>query len=101
LRPQAHLRSGPSCCVAIADNGNVAHDRVIVLACVLPAIGRAIAERLIAKRERAGVRVRGLGTVAPYDEGSLFENVNTPHDHARARGWVELNEKPFEDRITE
>jgi tRNA A58 N-methylase Trm61 len=32
---------------------------------------------------------------------TLFENVNTPHDHARARGWVELNEKPSEDRITE
>jgi molybdopterin-guanine dinucleotide biosynthesis protein A len=39
--------------------------------------------------------------LAPYDEGALFENVNTPHDHARARGWVELNEKPSKDRITE
>ena len=51
----------------------------------------------------ADLRVRELGpeSLAPYDDGSLFENVNTPHDHARARGWVELNEKPFEDRITE
>jgi molybdopterin-guanine dinucleotide biosynthesis protein A len=51
----------------------------------------------------ADLRVRELGpaVLAPYDEGSLFENVNTPHDHARARGWVELNEKPSEDRITE
>jgi molybdopterin-guanine dinucleotide biosynthesis protein A len=51
----------------------------------------------------ADLRVRELGpdALAPYDEGALFENVNTPHDHARARGWVELNEKPFEDRITE
>ena len=51
----------------------------------------------------ADLRVRELGpeALAPYDGGSLFENVNTPHDHARARGWVELNEKPFEDRITE
>ena len=51
----------------------------------------------------AGLRVRELGPelLAPYDEGSLFENVNTPHDYARARGWVELNEKPSEDRITE
>jgi molybdopterin-guanine dinucleotide biosynthesis protein A len=34
------------------------------------------------------VQVRELGpeALAPYDEGSLFENVNTPHDHARARG---------------
>src|SRR6266540_2102159 len=48
------------------------------------------------------LRVRELGpeALAPYDDGSLFENVNTPHDHARARGWVELNEKPSEDRIT-
>lgn len=51
----------------------------------------------------ADLRVVELGpeALAPYDEGSLFENINTPHDHARARGWVELNEKPSEDRITE
>jgi molybdopterin-guanine dinucleotide biosynthesis protein A len=51
----------------------------------------------------ADLRVHELGpeALAPYDDGSLFENVNTPHDYARARGWVELNEKPFEDRITE
>src|SRR6266542_1829680 len=49
------------------------------------------------------VRVRVLqgDALAPYDAGALFENVNTPHDHERARGWVELNEKPFEDPITE
>lgn len=46
-------------------------------------------------------RVLGPDSLAPYDEGVLFENVNTPHDHERARGWVELNEKPSEDRITE
>ena len=46
-------------------------------------------------------RVLGPEAIAPYDEGALFENVNTPHDHERARGWVELNEKPSEDRITE
>ena len=49
------------------------------------------------------VRTRILepDALAPYDEGALFENVNTPHDHARVRGWVELNEKPSKDRITE
>ena len=49
------------------------------------------------------VRTRILepDALAPYDEGALFENVNTPHDHERARGWVELNEKPSKDRITE
>ncbi len=51
--------------------------------------------------ESLRTRVLAPGTLAPYDEGSLFENVNTPHDHARAKGWVELNEKPSEDRITE
>ena len=49
------------------------------------------------------VRIRVLepDVLAPYDAGALFENVNTPHDHERARGWVELNEKPSKDRITE
>ena len=49
------------------------------------------------------VRVRELGpeVLAPYDAGALFENVNTPHDHERARGWVAVNEKPFEDPNTE
>jgi molybdopterin-guanine dinucleotide biosynthesis protein A len=70
------------------------------------------AGRVLARIERgdlavagllADLRVHELGpeALAPYDDGSLFENVNTPHDHARARGWVELNEKPSEDRITE
>ncbi len=51
----------------------------------------------------ADLAVRELpdGAFAPADEGTLFENINTPHDYARARGRVELNEKSFEDRITE
>jgi molybdenum cofactor guanylyltransferase len=70
------------------------------------------AGRVLARLERGDLAVAGLvddlrvreigpEALAPYDDGSLFENVNTPHDHARARGWVELNEKPSEDRITE
>jgi molybdopterin-guanine dinucleotide biosynthesis protein A len=51
--------------------------------------------------DRVRTRVLGPEVLAPYDDGSLFENVNTPHDHERARGWVELNEKPSKDRITE
>jgi molybdopterin-guanine dinucleotide biosynthesis protein A len=47
------------------------------------------------------VRLLGQDALAPYDGGALFENINTPHDHERARGWVELNEKPFEDPITD
>jgi molybdopterin-guanine dinucleotide biosynthesis protein A len=49
------------------------------------------------------LRVRELGhdALGPYDEDKVFENVNTPHDYARAKGRVELDEKPFEDRITE
>ena len=65
-----------------------------------------------ARIERGDLKVVGLlddltvlelgpEKLAPYDRGSLFANVNTPHDHARARGWVELNAKPSEDRITE
>jgi molybdenum cofactor guanylyltransferase len=47
------------------------------------------------------IRVLGPDALAPYDAGALFENVNTPHDHDRARGWVAVNEKPSEDPITE
>jgi molybdenum cofactor guanylyltransferase len=124
------------------------HDRVVIVACDLPFVTRALLERLavesrehpdadaVVPRSERGIqplcavyaarcaaaararidrgalraagllediRVRELGpdALAPYDDGSLFENVNTPHDHERARGLVELNEKPFEDRITE
>jgi molybdopterin-guanine dinucleotide biosynthesis protein A len=51
----------------------------------------------------AELRVREFdaGALAPGDTETLFENVNTPHDYARARGRVELNEKSSEDRITE
>ena len=50
------------------------------------------------------LRVRELerdGALAAEDEGTLFENVNTPHDYARARSRVAPDEKPFKDRITE
>ena len=61
------------------------------------ALGGLDSARLDAPRDRGelmvtgmfgDVPVRELGpeALAPYDEGSLFENVNTPHDHARARG---------------
>jgi len=45
----------------------------------------------------AGVRVAEIAV----DNDLAFVNVNTPHDYARARGRVELNEKSSEDRITE
>jgi molybdenum cofactor guanylyltransferase len=51
-----------------------------------------------------GLRVREIDPVAlePYDPlGRLFVNVNTPHDYARATTWVEGNQEPPEDRITE
>jgi len=47
------------------------------------------------------IRVLDQDTLARYDAGALFENVNTPHDHDRARGWVAVNEKPSEDPNTE
>ena len=69
----------------------------------------AVAQAQIARGELrmtallADLHVRELGrdALAPYDGEALFENVNTPHDYARARGRVELDEKPFKDRITE
>jgi molybdopterin-guanine dinucleotide biosynthesis protein A len=71
--------------------------------CAGPVLARLDRGELAVAGLLADLRVRELGpeALAPYDNGSLFENVNTPHDHARARGWVELNEKPSEDRITE
>ncbi len=69
------------------------------------AVARARIERgelrVAALLHELRVRVLEPDALAPYDTGALFENVNTPHDHERARGWVELNEKPSEDRITE
>jgi molybdopterin-guanine dinucleotide biosynthesis protein A len=73
---------------------------------------RGAAARARARIERGDLRMTGFladltvrelthRAFAPEDEGTLFENINTPHDYARARGRVELNEKPFEDRITE
>lgn len=47
------------------------------------------------------LHVRELARGALDDEDWLFENVNTPHDYARARSRVELDAKPFQDRITE
>lgn len=49
----------------------------------------------------AGLRIRELDASGPGDAGTLFENVNTPHDYERARGLVERDEEPSEDRITE
>ncbi len=49
------------------------------------------------------LRVRELGpeSLRVYDpDGRLFANVNTPHDYARARTWVEGNDEPPQDRIT-
>jgi molybdopterin-guanine dinucleotide biosynthesis protein A len=125
-----------------------AHPRVIVVACDLPFVTRALFERLVGEaaddvdavvpRSRGGLeplcavyaariapalrrridadqlqviaalggdmRVRELGpeALAAYDrDGRLFVNVNTPHEHARARAWIELDSDPSEDRITE
>jgi molybdopterin-guanine dinucleotide biosynthesis protein A len=57
--------------------------------------------RMTALLAALAVRQLGHDALAPYDDGALFENVNTPHDYARARGLGELDEKPSEDRITE
>jgi molybdenum cofactor guanylyltransferase len=68
-------------------------------------VARAQIERGELEVARLGraLRVRELGpeTLAPYGGDHAFENVNTPHDYARARSLVELTAKPSEDRITE
>ena len=57
--------------------------------------------RMTALLADLAVRELGRDALAPYDDGALFENVNTPQDYARARGLGELDAKPSEDRITE
>jgi molybdopterin-guanine dinucleotide biosynthesis protein A len=57
--------------------------------------------RMTALLARLRLRAIEEDAFAPYDGGTLFMNVNTPHDYARARGQVEVVEKPSEDRITE
>lgn len=72
--------------------------------------GAPVARRLLDAGERrmtaflAAMRVRELerdGSLGAEDEETLFENVNTPHDYARARDRLAPDEKPFKDRITE
>lgn len=49
------------------------------------------------------VRVRELdaAALAAYDpDGRLFVNINTPHDYARARAWIEGNTEPPQNPIT-
>jgi molybdenum cofactor guanylyltransferase len=51
-----------------------------------------------------GLRVQEVAPadVAEYDrDGRLFDNINTPHDFARARARMKLMMEPSEDRITE
>ena len=71
--------------------------------CAAVARDRIVEGKLQAAGLLDAVRTRILepDALASYDEGALFENVNTPHDYERAREWVELNEKPSKDRITE
>ncbi len=50
------------------------------------------------------IRVRELGAeaLAAYDpDERLFVNINTPHDYARARAWIEGNREPPQNPITD
>ena len=127
--PDAIAGAGPlgGVYTALAD---ARHDRVLVLACDLPFVTSALAERLLKESgtgeevdavvprsargleplcavyrtrcaaaartciERGELRmtaflarlhVRELDAFGPDDGGALFENVNTPHDYARAK----------------
>lgn len=71
-------------------------------ACAAPIRARLDRGELAAARLPDGVRAEVIGpeTLARYDpRGSLFVNVNTPHDYARARQLAESVEKPWRDRI--
>ena len=70
--------------------------------CAETARRRIAAEELEMSGLLKDIRVREVRPeqLVPFG-GSVFLNVNTPHDYERARGEVELNEKPFKDRITE
>jgi molybdopterin-guanine dinucleotide biosynthesis protein A len=57
--------------------------------------------RMTALLARLRVREVDANTVAGSNEETLFENVNTPHDYARARDRAEPDGKPSENRITE
>lgn len=51
-----------------------------------------------------GLSVQEVGTdvlAAADPDGLLFVNVNTPHDHARARSLIESMAQQCDDRITE
>jgi hypothetical protein len=86
---------------AVADDVRiVSNDPVRGVGLRIPIIPDAIvASALRARGDRRAPGVTGLfetvrmrewgpAALAPYDEGSGFETVNTPHDHARARGWL-------------
>ena len=77
-----------------------------------PSTGRAARQRRGRSLARGDLRMTAFvaalhlreldaSVVAGQDGGTVFENVNTPHDYARARDRVELDEKSSEDRITE
>lgn len=69
-----------------------------------PLVGAHIARgerRMTALLANLAVRDVYCDALAPHGDEALFQNVNTPHDYARARDLVALDEKPSEDRITE
>lgn len=47
-----------------------------------------------------GVRIAELGPGTLGMDERVFVNVNTPHDYERAKGLIELQPEPTEDRIT-
>jgi hypothetical protein len=51
---------------------------------------------------QASISEVGPEMLAAIDEDArLLEDVNTPHDYARAAGLIELKPDPARDRITE
>ena len=67
----------------------------------LPDIGARLARgALQAARLPQGVRIAEIGPGILGMDERVFVNVNTPHDYERAKGLIELQPEPTEDRIT-
>ncbi len=67
----------------------------------LPDIGARLARgALQAARLPRGVRIAEIGPEILGMDERVFVNVNTPHDYERAKGLIELQPEPTEDRIT-
>jgi molybdopterin-guanine dinucleotide biosynthesis protein A len=69
---------------------------VYARACAAEIRDRLARRQYEASRLPAGFRIAEVGV----EDALVFVNINTPHDYARAKGLVERQPEPDEDRIT-